>query len=97
MEKSKLKMKYLLGIWKDLPEYPTKEDVIYELNSYLIKDGRPDGEFSDQTFNSFLPDNWETEKFGDHVKELTETGIFEKTEKTLGNKNWYKIKDNPHY
>ena len=43
MEKNKLKMKYLLGIWKDLPEYPTKEDVIYELNSYLIKDGRPDG------------------------------------------------------
>jgi hypothetical protein len=97
MEKSKLKMKYLLGIWKDLPEYPTKEDVIYELNSYLIKDGRPDGEFSDQTFNSFLPENWESEKFGDAVKELIETEIFEKTEKTLGNKNWYKIKDNPHY
>jgi hypothetical protein len=97
MEKSKLKMKYLLGIWRDLPEYPTKEDVIYELNSYLIKDGRPDGEFSDQTFNSFLPENWESEKFGDAVKELIETEIFEKTEKTLGNKNWYKIKDNPHY
>jgi hypothetical protein len=97
MEKSKLKMKYLLGIWRDLPEYPTKEDVIYELNSYLIKDGRPDGEFSDQTFNSFLPENWESEKFGDAVKELMETEIFEKTEKTLGNKNWYKIKDNPHY
>ena len=90
-------MKYLLGIWRDLPEYPTKEDVIYELNCYLIKDGRPDGEFSDQTFNSFLPENWESEKFGDAVKELIETEIFEKTEKTLGNKNWYKIKDNPHY
>ena len=23
--------------------------------------------------------------------------FFEKSEKTLGNKNWYKIKDNPHY
>jgi len=97
MEKSKLKMKYLLGIWKDLPEYPTKEDVIYELNSYLIKDGRPDGEFSDQTFNSFLPLGWEENKFGEAVNELIETEIFEKTEKTLGNKNWYKIKDNPHY
>jgi hypothetical protein len=97
MEKSKLKMKYLLGIWKDLPEYPTKEDVIYELNSYLIKDGRPDGEFSDQTFNSFLPENWEDEKFRDIVKELIETEIFENTYKTLGNQNWDKIKHNPHY
>jgi hypothetical protein len=97
MEKGKLKMKYLLGIWKDLPEYPTKEDLIYELNSYLIKDGRPDGEFSDQTFNSFLPVDWEKTKHKEIVSELIETGIFEKTEKTLGNKNWYKIKDNPHY
>jgi hypothetical protein len=97
MEKNKLKMKYLLGIWKDLPEYPTKEDVIYELNSYLIKDGRPDGEFSDQTFNSFLPPGWEELKYRDVVKELIETEVFEKTERTVGNKNWYKIKDNPHY
>lgn len=97
MEKNKTKMKYLLGIWKELPEYPTEEDVIYELNLYLIKDGRPDGDFSDQTFNSFLPPNWEKQKFGELVKKLTETGVFEKSEKTLGNKNWYKIKDNPHY
>jgi hypothetical protein len=97
MEKNKLKMKYLLGIWKDLPEYPTKEDVIYELNSYLIKDGRPDGEFSDQTFNSFLPQGWEEMKQGEIIENLIETGIFEKTERTVGNKNWYKIKDNPHY
>jgi hypothetical protein len=97
MEKNKIKMKHLLGVWKELPGYPTKEDVIYELNLYLVKDGRPDGEFSDQTFNSFLPSNWEEEKFGEIVKELMETGVFEKSEKTLGNKNWYRIKDNPHY
>ena len=97
MEKNKLKMKYLLGIWRDLPEYPTKEDIIYELNSYLVKDGRPDGEFSDQTFNSFLPQGCEISKHGEIVNELIESEIFEKTEKTLGNKNWYKIKNNPHY
>jgi hypothetical protein len=97
MEKNKIKIKHLLGVWKELPGYPTKEDVIYELNLYLVKDGRPDGEFSDQTFNSFLPSNWEEEKFGEIVKELMETGVFEKSEKTLGNKNWYRIKDNPHY
>lgn len=97
MEKNKLKIKYLLGIWKDLPEYPTKEDIIYELNSYLIKDGRPDGEFSDHTFNSFLPEGWEKNKFGEAVFNLIETEVFEKSEKTLGNKKWYRIKENPHY
>ena len=64
MEKNKLKMKYLLGIWKDLPGYPTEEDVLYELNSYLVKDGRPDGEFSEHTFNSFLPEGWKEEAYG---------------------------------
>lgn len=97
MERNKLKIKYLLGIWKDLPEYPTEEDLIYELNSYLLKDGRPDGDFSDQTFNSFLPEKWEKGKFGELVKHSISKGIFEKSEKTLGNKNWYRIKDNPHY
>jgi hypothetical protein len=97
MEKNKLKLKYLMGVWKDLPEYPTKEDVIYELNSYLIKDGRPDGEFSDQTFNSFLESGWKKTSHGKIIKELIDTGVFEKTERSIGNKNWYKIKDNPHY
>ena len=68
MEKNKLKLKYLLGIWRDLPEYPTKEDIIYELNSYLIKDGRPDGEFSEQTFNSFLNAGWEKTSQGDLIQ-----------------------------
>lgn len=97
MQREKIKLKYLLGIWKDLPEYPTKEDVIFELNSYLIKDGRPDGDFSDQTFNSFLPQGWENQKYGEIIKELVESEVFEKTEKSSETKNWYKIKDNPHY
>lgn len=97
MEKNKLKMKYLLGVWKELPEYPTEEDIIYELNLYLIKDNRPDGDFSDQTFNSFLPIGWEKTKFGEIINELIKTGTFEKSEKSLGNKNWYRIKDNPHF
>lgn len=97
MEKNKLKLKYLLGVWKDLPGYPTQEDVIYELNSYLIRDGRPDGDFSKQTFNSFLNPGWEETSHGKLVEELIDMGIFEKTEKSLGNKDWYKIKDNPHY
>ena len=97
MEKNKLKMKYLLGIWKDLPGYPTEEDVLYELNSYLVKDGRPDGEFSEQTFNSFLPEGWKEEAYGELIDQMFEKGTIEKTEKTSAGKVWYKIPNNPHY
>lgn len=96
MDKNKVKMKYHMGIWKELPEYPTEEDVIFELNSYLIRDGRPQGEFSEQTFNSFLPNGWESKKYGEIIRSLMEKGIFEK-QKSKGNKTVFKIKDNPHY
>lgn len=97
MDKNKLKMKYHMGIWKDLPDYPTSEDIIFELNSYLIRDGRPQGDFSEQTFNSFFPADWENKKQGEIVKALIESGSFEKQKSKSGNKTVYKIKDNPHY
>ena len=85
-----------MGIWKELPAYPTEEDVIFELNSYLVRDGRPQGEFSEQTFNSFFPSGWEKNKHGELVKFLIEKGVFE-AQKSKQNKTVYKIKDNPHY
>jgi len=97
MDKNKIKMKYHLGVWKLLPEYPNSEDLIFELNSYLIKDGRPDGEFSEQTFNSFLPFGWETDNFGPLVKELIDNEIFVKQKTNQSGKTLYKIKNNPHY
>lgn len=90
-------MKYHMGVWKDLPEYPTPEDIIYELNLYLEKDGRPDGDFSDQTFNSFLPSGWNDGPHGGIINGMIEKGIFEKTDKSSGNKTWYRIKENPHF
>jgi len=97
MEKNKIKMKYHMGIWKELPAYPTEEDIIFELNSYLIRDGRPHGEFSEQTFNSFLPSGWENSKHGELVKSLIEKGTFSKQKEKQSAKTVYKIKDNPHY
>ena len=97
MNKNKIKMKYHMGIWKELPDYPCEEDVIFELNTYLIKDGRPEGEFSEQTFNSFLPSNWKESKHGEIVKVMFENNTFEKQKGKQGSKTVYKVKDNPHY
>ena len=86
-----------MGIWKELSSYPTEEDVIFELNNYLVRDGRPQGEFSEQTFNSFLGSGWEDRKHGEIISSLIERGIFEKQKTKGAGKIVYKIKDNPHY
>ena len=97
MNKNKVKFKYILGLWKSLPEYPTKEDVIYEMSVYLVKDNRPNGEFSHQTFNSVFGSTWEKTKHGEVIKSMIVDGDFEEVNKNTGTKKWYKIKSNPYY
>jgi len=97
MNKNKVKFKYILGLWKSLPEYPTKEDIIYEITIYLIKDSKPNGEFSTQTFNSIFGSNWEKTKHGEAIKSMIEEGYFEEINKNTGTKKWYRIKSNPYY
>ncbi len=97
MNKNKIKLKYLLGIWKTLPGYPTKEDVIYEINAFLLKDGRPNGEFSPQTFKSIFGAGWEKENSGEIIRECISSGEFEETKKSTETKKWYRIKNNEYY
>ena len=86
-----------MGIWKMLPDYPTSDDVIYEISLYLMKDGRPNGDFSEQTFNSIFGKSWNSEKIGTVISSMLESGSMEETDKKSGNKKWYRIKNNPYY
>lgn len=97
MNRNKIKLKYLLGIWKTLPDYPTKEDVIYELSAFLLKDGRPNGEFSQQTFKTIFGAGWENSSCGEIVNELILSDDFQETKKSTETKKWYKIKNNTYY
>ena len=97
MNRNKIKIKYLLNLWKSLPEYPTQEDVVYEITSYLFKEGKRNGPFSIQTLNGVFGSGWEETKIKDIVEQMIETGEFEVDPKTSGDKKWYKIKDNPYY
>ena len=97
MNKNKIKFKYLMNLWRTMPGYPTKEDVIYELNVYLMKDGRPNGSFSIQTLKAPFGSNWEETKFKEIVDEMIESGEFEVDDKKSSSKVWYKIKNNPYY
>ena len=95
MDRNKIKFKYLMNLWKTMPEYPTKEDVIYELSVYLMKDGRPNGSFSLQTLKGPFGPNWEETKLKQIVDEMIETQEFVIDEKKVSPKTWYKIKNNP--
>jgi hypothetical protein len=97
MERSKIKFKYLMNLWKTLPSYPTHEDIVYELSVYLAKDGRPNGEFTMQTFNSAFGSDWSKTKHGEVIQEMIESGVFEKTSENQNNKTKYKIKETPEY
>jgi hypothetical protein len=91
MNRNKIKLKYVLNLWKSLPGYPTKEDVLYEIESFLIRDSRP-GEFSHQTLNAVFGARWEKTDYGRVVKELIEEGLIEETKKASASKKWYKLK-----
>lgn len=80
-----------MGLWKTMPGYPTKEDVVYEIASYLLKDGRSNGEFSLQTFNSIYGSKWEETSHGSLIKEMMETGEITETKKSTASKRWFKI------
>jgi hypothetical protein len=86
-----------MGLWKTLPEYPNQDDIIYEISLYLTKDRRPNGEFSEQTFNSIFGKNWSNEKVGEIINQMISSGSIQELEKKTGNKKWYSIKENPYY
>ena len=97
MNKDKLPIKYSLSIWKSLPKYPTREDVLYELSLYMEKN-LSGGEFSEQTFNGIWYDhqntapNWKGTKIEDRLNEMFKDGTFKKT-RTQGDKTWFKINE----
>lgn len=92
MNKNKVKFKYLLNVWKSLPGYPTREDVIYEISVYLIKDGRPNGDVSHQTFNSIFGSGWDKNKHGEVIRQMISEGDLIESEKSTPSKKWFKIK-----
>lgn len=88
-----------MNLWKVLPNYPTQDDFIYELNVYLVKDGRPNGSFSEQTLTSAFGKGWEETKLKSIFETLVRNGslIEDSTKSSSKQKSWYKIKDNPYY
>lgn len=95
MTQENIPVKYSMGIWKSLPVYPTKGDVLYEIYSHLFKAGKT--EFSEQTLNSIWFDekgsgNWKCTRYEHHFIELQKDVTF-KESKNVNGKPWFVIDD----
>jgi len=93
MDRNKIKLKYLLGIWKSLPNYPCHEDVIYEIKSFLLKEDKSGGEFSYQNLKTIFGSDYENKNHGFIIKEMLQSGEIEEKIKGQQNKIWYKLKN----
>jgi len=90
MTQENVPVKYTMGIWKALPVYPTKLDVLYEIYSHLFKNSKT--EFSEQTLNAIWFDekgsgNWKGTKYEFFFIELQKDSIFRET-KNVNGKSW---------
>jgi hypothetical protein len=75
MNKNQLKMKYLMGLWKTLPNYPTTEDVLYELQIHLQKVDQTQSELGASDFKSLWGSGWAKSPQFDRVSELVSQGL----------------------
>jgi hypothetical protein len=82
---NKIKMKYTLGIWRDLPEYPQKEDVIFELISTIAKISDGKWEITEKQLDSFFAKYPEFNQKEEVIQILEET--------TKGQKKIYTLKE----
>jgi len=95
MNKDRLPIKYHVGVWKTLPKYPNRMDVLYEVYSYMSRKGMD--KFSELTLNGIWNDqdgvaNWRGGPIEAVVDELFSNGTFEKIDDE-SDKNWYRIKE----
>jgi hypothetical protein len=97
MNNDKVKFKYLMNLWKSLPDYPTEEDIIYELSSYMVKDGRSSGEFTTQTFNSVFGRGWMETKHAEVIQNMLDSGIFIESENSKPDRIKYILNETPIY
>ena len=89
-----LKLKYVIGAWKDLPCYPTTEDTLYELYEKF-----ENNRFSELSMNYLWLDQDNKPMWKGTIVEENFLSLLHKgnIEQASGNndKTWYKITKHP--
>ena len=91
MNKENTPIKYHLSMWKSLPGYPTSNDFLYEVLTYLEKNAKTQ-DFSEQTLTYAIGPNWRDTHKG-ILEALVSNGTVQKD--TKGDKQVYRVVANP--
>jgi hypothetical protein len=86
MDINKIPVKYSLGLWKTLPAYPTRQDVIYEIHVWMTKNKRID--FTEKNMDCIFDVNgnptWVGTKIEDHFRAMLKDGTIKESNRVLG-------------
>ena len=88
----KLKIKYILGNYRDLDTWPTAEDIMYLLVQWAMSTNSDDSSFSDSGLEKKLGIN--KDKLKEILIELEKEGYIVK-EKSTNTKDIYRISKSP--
>lgn len=88
INRDKLKIKYILDNYRDLPKFPTFEDILYELIKDFCTKSTNVLKFTNESLKTRY--NLSNDRFDNFINKLVEKGIIEK-EKENGNLITYKI------
>jgi len=95
INKDKLPIKYILGIEKDLPDYPTAIDVLHaEVNLSNRNPERYKGSFTFHALKTYRFPESDHDKILKSAQELVTMGLCEQTNEEAG-KESFKIIKNP--
>ncbi len=95
LNKDKLPIKYILGIEKDQPDYPTPLDVLYaEVKLCVRMPDRHKGSFTYHALKTYRFPDSDHKRILESAKELVTLGLCEQTNETEG-KEAFKILVNP--
>jgi len=90
-----LPIKYIMGIEKDLPDYPTGFDILYnEIQLCVRMPDRHKGNFTLHALKTYRFQETEESKLLDSINDLVNLGIVETVNTEKGKLSW-KIIQNP--
>jgi hypothetical protein len=95
INEDKLPIKYVLGIEKDLPDYPTAFDIILaEVKLCVRMPDRHKGNFTLHALKTYRFPETEESHLLESIKELVDLNLVEVLNSTEGKESWT-IKTNP--
>jgi hypothetical protein len=95
INEDKLPIKYILGIEKDLPNYPTSFDILLaEVKLCVRMPDRHKGNFTLHALKTYRFPETSEDHLLDSIEELLKLDLIESVNETPGKLSW-KIKENP--